>query len=225
MSVKKPVIDLGYRPQSYFWPITHDTHVIAAIKGERRRSAIRDAFDADRVTPLDELYASPTLPDEDRRALGRLHPSFMGGEYLPDRRDTEVEIARINIDSTTSDVTSVYAKAGKDRIRYRVVDEYNGDTLSEKRTRSSTRPLSLGELIIFLAAWPLEEVLEGNGLDREGAQGFTRPSSEVYPQFEVASPPPPTAPAIPSGGAPALGQDEAVSVLVHASFGTRFSSS
>jgi hypothetical protein len=133
MSVKKPVIDLGYRQR---------THVIAAIKGERRRSAIRDAFDADRVTPLDAFYASPTLPDEDRRALGRLHPSFMGGEYLPDRQDTEVEIARINIDSTTSDVTSVYAKAGKDRIRYRVVDEYNGDTLSEKRTRSSKRPLS-----------------------------------------------------------------------------------
>ncbi len=66
----------------------------------------------------------------------------MGGEYLPDRRDTEVEIARINIDSTTSDVTSVYAKAGKDRIRYRVVDEYNGDTLSEKRTRNSRRPSS-----------------------------------------------------------------------------------
>jgi hypothetical protein len=75
MSVKKPVIDLGYRQR---------THVIAAIKGERRRSA-----------------------------LGRLHPSFMGGEHLPDRRDTEVEIARINIDSTTSDVTSVYTKAGK----------------------------------------------------------------------------------------------------------------
>jgi hypothetical protein len=88
MSVKKPVIDLGYRPQSYFWPITHDTHVIAAIKGERRRSAIRDAFDADRGTTLD-VYASPTLPDEDRRALGLLLPSFMG----------------------------------KDRIRYRVVDE------------------------------------------------------------------------------------------------------
>ena len=35
----------------------------------------------------------------------------MGGEYLPDRRDTEVEIARINIDSTTSDVTSVLRTA------------------------------------------------------------------------------------------------------------------
>jgi hypothetical protein len=111
----------------------------------------------------------------------------MGGEYLPDRRDTEVEIARINIDSTTSDVTSVYAKAGKDRIRYRVVDEYNGDTLSEKRTRSSKRPLSLGELIdFFLGAWPLQEVLEMNELDRDGAQDFTRPTSEVYPQFEAA---------------------------------------
>jgi hypothetical protein len=143
MSADTPVIDLGYRKR---------THVIAAIKGERRRSAIRDAFDADSVTPLD-VYASPTLPDEDRRALGRLHPSFMG----------------------------------KDRIRYRVVDEYNGDTLSEKRTRSSKRPLSLGELIdFFLGAWPLQEVLEMNELDRDGAQDFTRPSSEVYPQFEAA---------------------------------------
>ena len=142
MSVKRPVIDLGYRKR---------THVIAAIKGERRRSAIRDAFDADSVTPLD-VYASPTLPDEDRRTLGRLHPSFMG----------------------------------KDRIRYRVVDEYNGDTLSEKRARSSKRPLSLGELIaFFLAAWPLREVLEMNELDRDGAQDFTRTSSEVYPQFEA----------------------------------------
>jgi hypothetical protein len=143
MSADTPVIDLGYRRR---------THVIAAINGERRRSAIRDAFDADRGTTLD-VYASPTLPDEDRRALGRLHPSFMG----------------------------------KDRIRYRVVDEYNGDTLSEKRTRSSKRPLSLGELIdFFLAAWPLQEVLEMNELDRDGAQDFTRPSSEVYPQFEAA---------------------------------------
>jgi hypothetical protein len=87
MSADTPVIDLGCRKR---------THVIAAIKGERRRNAIRNAFDADRVSPLDELYATPTLPDEHRLALGRLHPSFMGGEYLPDRRDTEVEIARLD---------------------------------------------------------------------------------------------------------------------------------
>jgi hypothetical protein len=77
---------------------------------------------------------------------------------------------------------------GKDRIRYRVVDEYNGDTLSEKRTRSSKRPLSLGELIdFFLAAWPLQEVLEMNELDRDGAQDFTRSSSKLNPQLETAT--------------------------------------
>ncbi len=103
--------------------------------------------------PLSQIRAcTPTLPDEDQRTLGRLHPSFMGGEYLPNRRDTEVEIARINIDSTTSHVTSVYDRPSKDRIYCRVVDEYRGDTLSEKRTRSSKRPLSLGELITFFLA-------------------------------------------------------------------------
>ncbi len=187
MSVEKSELDLSYRPESYFWPIAHETHLIAAIKGERRRNIIRAAFDANTVTPLDEHYAAPVLDEQDRRALGRLHPSFMGGEYLPNREDTEIEIARINISSTLSDVTSVYAKAGKNRIYYRVVDEYNGDTLSAKRTRTSKRPLTLGELIeFFLGAWHLKEVLEMNELDREGAQGFTHPSSEFYPDFSAA---------------------------------------
>ncbi len=35
-----------------------------------------------------------------------------------------------------------------------------------------------------LGAWLLKEVLEMNGFDRDGAQDFTRPSSEGYPQFE-----------------------------------------
>ena len=187
MSIVKSDIDLAFRPASYFWPITHETHVIAAIKGERRREAIRAAFDANRVSALDEYYAIPVLHEDDRRALGALHPSFMGGEYLPNREETEVEIARITIDSTTSDVTSVYAKAGKSRIYYRVVDEYGGDTLCGKARRTSKRALSLGELIeFFLEAWPLKDVLEGNELDLEGAQDFTHPSSEFYPQFSAA---------------------------------------
>lgn len=58
--------------------------------------------------------------------------------------------------------------AGQTRILDRVVDGYDGDTLTAKRTRISKRQLLLGEPIVFLAAWPLKEVLEGNGLDREG---------------------------------------------------------
>jgi hypothetical protein len=70
----------------------------------------------------------------------------MGGEYLPDLLPNEVVIARITIASTTQDVTSVYARRGKKRIRYRVVDEYDGDTLSGKNTRTSTLPLTPREL-------------------------------------------------------------------------------
>lgn len=75
---------------------------------------------------------------------------------------------------------------GQGPVLYRIVDEHDGETLTATRARSSKRPLSLGELTVFLAAWPLQEVLEGNGFDRDGAQDFTRPSSEVYPQFEAA---------------------------------------
>ena len=187
MSSSKSMLDLSFRPASYFWPITHETHAIAAIKGERRRNAIREAYDTNRVTVLDEYYSTPVLEEQDRRALGAIHPSFMGGEYLPNRHETEVEIARINIDSTTSDVTSIYAKAGKNRIYYRVVDEYNGDTLNEKRTRSSRQPLTLDQLVeFFLGAWSLKDVLDGNDLNLEEAHDFTHPSSEFYPQFSAA---------------------------------------
>ena len=72
MPIDKPALDLGYRPESYFWPITHETHRIAAIKGERRRNLIRAAFDADAVTLLDEHYAPSVLDEQDRRRRRRV---------------------------------------------------------------------------------------------------------------------------------------------------------
>jgi hypothetical protein len=51
-------------------------------------------------------------------------------------------IAGITIASTTQDVTCVYARRGKNRIHYRVVDEYQGDTLSDRQARTSVRPLT-----------------------------------------------------------------------------------
>ena len=78
----------------------------------------------------------------------------MGGEYLPDQEDGEVEIARIEIDSTTADVTSVYASLTDTEIHYRVVDEYGGDTLPGPSEMGSSLPLTLGELeAFFTGAW------------------------------------------------------------------------
>jgi hypothetical protein len=46
----------------------------------------------------------------------------MGSEQLRKRQATELEIELIDIDSMTSDVTSIYTNSGKNRIYYRVVD-------------------------------------------------------------------------------------------------------
>src|SRR4029453_4622764 len=87
----------------------------------------------------------------------------MGGEYLPDLRSEEVEIARITIASVTQDVTSVYARRGRKRIYYRVVDDYVGETLASKRTRTSPQPPQLGEVESFFdQAWSIYDVLEMN---------------------------------------------------------------
>ena len=47
------------------------------------------------------------------------------------------------------------------------------------------RTALLGELS-FKRQMPLNEVLEMNELDREGAHDFTHPSSEFYPKFSAA---------------------------------------
>ena len=113
----------------------------------------------------------------------------MGGEYLPDLAADEVEIARITIASVTQDVTSVYARRGRHRIHYRVVDDYAGETLAPKRTRTSRQPLTLGELEAFFnQAWSLYDVLAMNfgrsGYDVNEILSFVvGVESRLYPQI------------------------------------------
>ena len=184
MSTLLEGIDLSFRPTSYFWPLSAKTHLLATIKGEARRAKTERLLDLGDIKQLNEFLATSTLTEEDRRMWGRIHPSFMGGEYLPDRAEREIEIARITIASTTMDVTSVYARIAGKRIAYRVVDEYGGETLSNKGLRTSVRPLSLGQLEqFFISAYRLDEVVKFNELDQAGAQAFVSPSSSFYPQF------------------------------------------
>ena len=63
--------------------------------------------------------------------VGQIYPSFMGGEYLPDADDGEVEIARVALRSVMADVMSVRACLEEDGIRYRIVDEYQNDITCE----------------------------------------------------------------------------------------------
>lgn len=190
MQATETGIDLAFRPKSYFWPLGLETHLLSRIKGAERKAALKMLIDSGRLEDIPDFLAQSKLSEEERRGMGRIHPAFMGGEYLPDLMPDEVMIARITIASTTQDVTCVYARRGKDRIHYRVVDEYEGDTLSGKSTRTSTQPLSLGELEEFFnGAWSILEVLDMNfsdhGHDEDEMQGFVVAlESEFYPQFD-----------------------------------------
>jgi hypothetical protein len=110
-------IDLKFRPPSYFWPLGLETHLLARIKGAERQAALKQLIDAKRLDQIPDFLAQSALSDGERQAIGRIHLAFMGGEYLPDLMQNEVAITRITIASTTQDVTSVYARRGKNRIR------------------------------------------------------------------------------------------------------------
>src|SRR4051812_46031406 len=99
-----PGIDLSFRPQAYFWPLGLETHLLARVKGAERKAALKKLIDAGRMDAIPDGLAHSTLSEADRQALGRIHPSFMGGEYLPDLSQSEVMIASITIASTTQDV-------------------------------------------------------------------------------------------------------------------------
>jgi len=185
-------IDMQYRPRSYFWAEELGVQLSSDIKGAKRKALYESMLAEGRADEIDELLIKPVLTPDERQGLGRFHPSFMGGEYLPNRKEGEVEIARITIASTTQDVTSVYARQGKKRIHYRVVDEYEGSSLAEKTTSSSSLPMTLGQLTdFFLKTWDLMEVLHHNfepgGYSSEEIKGFVvDASSSFYADFGKA---------------------------------------
>ena len=121
----------------------------------------------------------------------------MGAEYLPNYRRHEVEIARIELQSTTSDVISLRARGSGLRIKYRLVDEYQTEFGLAQQT--SQRPFSLRELIVFLDSikdnggdpnwhrfgFPLvyNELNLDGGADLETLRDFTSVSSDFYPDL------------------------------------------
>ena len=178
MDRKHPDFDLTYRPD-YWRPSDPISLIIANVKGEERRRMIVDVLEQrHRLTPpgadLPEEMLSDTLSEADRIAWGRIHPSLMGGEYLPDYSRGEIEIARIVLASATTDVVSVRAHRTRDlRIHYRVVDEY--ETRFVHHPRSSKAPLSFAQLVSLLDSIRQEDDEPGHeyiAWNRDGNYGF-----------------------------------------------------
>lgn len=178
-----PASALSYRPHDYFGRHDEQISLMTRVKGTLRRKVLLHALETGQFDTVPNDIKSAGLSTEDRQFIGRLHPSFMGGEYLPTANTSEIEVARISIRSTTGDVVSVYARLVGRRIAYRVVDEYQGDTLSDRTTRTSTKPLTLGQLIdFFMGAWSLFDCLSWNFEDDlDGMLNFFTAESAFYP--------------------------------------------
>jgi hypothetical protein len=183
-------IDMNFRPESYW----DENALLANVKGEFRRRQILQAIDNGEVDEIPPPILADSLPQHLRDFTGSIHPMLMGGEYLADYEEGEVEIARVALASTTCDVISVRARPEGKRIRYRVVDEYSSDYVLE--FDQSNKPLTLRRLIQLMDTVESVE-FESQGLvehhwdymageggcDLDRCVAFATVSSEFYPQL------------------------------------------
>ena len=191
-------IDLSFRPSAKLFPL-----LLSRVKGTARRNELMKAMEEERLENLPEQFLHSALSDEQRSASAALHPALMGGEYLPDFLKDEVEVARIELASTTADVISVRMRPTRKGLVYRVVDEYgngnagedgdDGDDYEEGESDSmvdstplvSKVPLSLAELGEFvMEAAQVEEIITRNEFYTvDEALAFISGSSVYYPEF------------------------------------------
>ena len=189
--------DLDFRPKNY-WDLRDVlTFVEAKITGKERKEIIKKEIQEGRRVPEELLKGS--LDKNLRKLLGSMHPSFMGGEYLPKLEDADVIIASINLESTTSDVIVVIARLTDRGIEYRVEDEYldsypEGREHFKVQPKFSKEPLSFKELIDLIDSAEengglVESAKNCNyeaeiGYELEDVYDFGTAKSAFYPQLE-----------------------------------------
>jgi hypothetical protein len=186
---------LNYRPTSFWASEDAPRHRIHRIKGQDRREAARRALQDGEPDQLADSEYDESLSDAVRDFRGSIHPSLMGGEYLPDFMDEEIEIARVSLASVLGDVISIRARREGGRVQYRIVDEY--ETVFRCEPSTSADPLTMGELLGLI------DSVTGEGMYPEWGRGltnvyrdlnsgtdptelvdFVRVSSELYPELE-----------------------------------------
>jgi hypothetical protein len=188
-------IRYGFRPKSYWIDSDPLAAILRNVSGENRRQMITDYWNAGKLDELDPALLQDKADQGTVSRLGRIHPSFLGGEFLPPYLPGETEIARICLQSTTSDIISLRARPIPTGIAYRIEDEYRG--VFRLPIVTSEEPLTLAEMIQQFDEGHLEGLeLHGtlalgyNQMNLEHSEPdqlrhFTRIGSPLYRQLEV----------------------------------------
>ena len=143
MNIKE--FNLNFRPNGYWGPQDLNTFFGARIKGQVRKNLVTSKIETDDVPPV---LLESELKQNLKEIQGRFHPWMMGGEYLPDFFNNEIEIGRVVLKSTTMDVCSLRVRKQKSRYVYRIVDEYGSSFKLPQKT--STNPLTMKQVINIL---------------------------------------------------------------------------
>ena len=168
-----------------------DKYLLATVKGTERRNEVERLIAAGRILDIEDWLAHSALNESTRELIGSFHPRFMGGEYLPNLGVGEVEIARIELASVTSDVISIRAKQRSGRIYYSIQDEY--ETNFKIKPTWSKQPLTLNQIIDLietatdkdygeqsLGLRALDEGYRHFDFNLEDCRTFTRITSAFY---------------------------------------------
>jgi hypothetical protein len=188
--------NLDYRPPFYFGPQDLKDFYNSRILGQIRRNIVSETIDKSNVSAS---FRENSLDQNLRDALGQIHPSMMGGEYLPQYLRSEIELCRVILNSTTMDVTSLRVRKQKHRYAYRIVDEYSNKFIITKKT--STKPLSMREITQILDTSreilydtgeemeyvglikPVIEYMKQDGCKKEESIDFVTVESTFYPEL------------------------------------------
>jgi hypothetical protein len=188
--------DLAYGPETYRDLSDALTALLSRIKGEARKRDARKLLETGEMAHLREFLLAEGLPDSTLNLVSRMDPMLMGGEYLPDYEEGEVEVARVSLESMTGDVISIRARPAAEGIRYRVVDEY--ETVFDCTPEVSEPPLTMGELIDLLdgsyaddwqgtglvSSWRDDNLHDDDPEEAESLVDFVTVSSDLYPQLQ-----------------------------------------
>ena len=110
---------------------------------------------------------------------------MLGKEFLSRLKENEVEIARLEMASTTQDVYSIRARLTKNRILYHIEDEYEKEFWPFVGIKSSKEPLTFRRLIELISKTSTPDSNYFFGAARDfNFENFSDNKPEDYSHFE-----------------------------------------
>lgn len=111
---------------------------------------------------------------------------MLGKEFLSEIKENEVEIARLEMASTTQDVYSIRARLTKNKILYHIEDEYEKDFWPVAGIKSSKEPLTFKKLVKLIdnTSSSDHDYFFGAARDYNYEDGYYDKNPEDYSHFE-----------------------------------------